>query len=41
VANAAMLKQQLGQPIPGEYSPEFAARYPEIAPALTVAGTLG
>jgi len=36
VANAAMLKQQLGEPIPGEYPPEFAARYPEIASALTV-----
>ena len=31
VANAAMIKQQLGQPIEGEYSPEFVARYPELA----------
>ena len=31
VANAAMIKQQLGKPIDGEYPPEFAARYPELA----------
>ena len=28
VANAAMIKQQLGEPLEGEYSPEFAARVP-------------
>ena len=31
VANAAMIKQQLGEPIEGEYSAAFLARYPEIA----------
>jgi uncharacterized protein YecE (DUF72 family) len=31
VANATMIKQQLGEPIEGEYSPEFLARYPELA----------
>ena len=31
VANAAMIKQQLGEPINGEYSPEFVAQYPELA----------
>ena len=31
VANAAMIKQQLGEPLEGEYSPEFLARYPELA----------
>jgi uncharacterized protein YecE (DUF72 family) len=31
VANAAMIKQQLGQPIEGEYPPEFIERYPELA----------
>ena len=31
VANAAMLKQQLGEPIDGDYPPEFLARYPELA----------
>ena len=31
VANAAMIKQQLGEPIEGEYPPEFLARYPELA----------
>ena len=28
VANAAMIKQQLGEPIEGEYPPEFLARFP-------------
>ena len=28
VANAAMIKQQLGEPIEGEYPPEFVAQYP-------------
>ena len=31
VANAAMIKQQVGQPIEGEYPPEFLERYPELA----------
>jgi uncharacterized protein YecE (DUF72 family) len=31
VANATMIKQQLGEPIEGEYPPEFIARYPELA----------
>ena len=30
VANAAMIKQQLGEPIEGEYPPEFVERYPEL-----------
>ena len=30
VANAAMIKQQLGEPLEGEYSPAFLARYPEV-----------
>jgi uncharacterized protein YecE (DUF72 family) len=30
VANAVMIKQQLGEPVEGEYPPEFMARYPEI-----------
>ena len=36
VANAAMIKQQLGEPIDGEYPPEFAARYPELAGVIRV-----
>ena len=28
VANAAMIKQQLGEPLAGEYPPEFVERYP-------------
>ncbi len=31
VANAVMLKQQMGEPIEGEYSEEFLGRYPELA----------
>jgi uncharacterized protein YecE (DUF72 family) len=30
VANAAMIKQQLGEPIEGEYSAEFLERYPQL-----------
>jgi uncharacterized protein YecE (DUF72 family) len=36
VANAAMIKQQLGEPIEGTYSPEFVARYPELAGVIDV-----
>ena len=31
VANAAMIKKQLGEPLDGEYSDEFLSRYPELA----------
>jgi uncharacterized protein YecE (DUF72 family) len=31
VANAVTLKQQLGLDTPGDYPPEFVARYPELA----------
>jgi uncharacterized protein YecE (DUF72 family) len=31
VANAAMIKQQLGEPIEGEYRPEFVAHFPTLA----------
>ena len=37
VANAAMITQQLGQPVEGVYSPEFVARYPELASVVHVA----
>ena len=36
VANAAMIKQQLGEPIDGDYPPEFVARYPELAGTVKV-----
>jgi uncharacterized protein YecE (DUF72 family) len=39
VANAAMIKQQLGEPIEGEYSAEFLARYPEVTPSGTPSGS--
>jgi len=32
VANAAMIKKQLGEPLEGEYSDEFRVRYPEVTP---------
>jgi uncharacterized protein YecE (DUF72 family) len=31
VANAAMIKKQLGQPVDGAYLDEFVARYPDLA----------
>jgi uncharacterized protein YecE (DUF72 family) len=34
VANAAMIKQQLGEPLDGEYPPEFLERYPELLGAV-------
>jgi uncharacterized protein YecE (DUF72 family) len=34
VANAVMIKRQLGEPIPGEYPPEFVARFPDLAPII-------
>lgn len=30
VANAAMIKKQLGEPVEGDYSAEFLSRYPEL-----------
>ena len=38
VANAAMIKQQLGEPLEGEYPPEFVQRYPELAKVVAVRG---
>lgn len=35
VANAAMIKKQLGEPVEGEYTAEFIERYPELADSLT------
>src|SRR3984893_2036392 len=37
VANAAMIKKQLGEPIEGDYTPAFVARYPELAGVVGVA----
>lgn len=31
VVNAAVLKHRLGQPVTGEYPPEFVERYPDVA----------
>jgi uncharacterized protein YecE (DUF72 family) len=38
VANAAMIKQQLGEPLDGEYPPEFVERYPALAHVVAVRG---
>jgi uncharacterized protein YecE (DUF72 family) len=40
VANAAMIKHQLGERLEGEYAPEFLARYPELSGAVKVAPSL-
>jgi uncharacterized protein YecE (DUF72 family) len=40
VANAASLKHELGQPLPGEYPSEFVARYPEVAGIVRVSSLL-
>jgi uncharacterized protein YecE (DUF72 family) len=39
VANAAMIKQQIGEPLEGEYREEFLAQYPELAGAVTPTAT--
>ncbi len=38
VANAAILKHQLGDPIPGEYPREMVARYPDLAGLVSTSG---
>jgi uncharacterized protein YecE (DUF72 family) len=38
VANAAVLKRQLDQPVPGEYPPAMVARYPALAGVVTTSG---
>jgi uncharacterized protein YecE (DUF72 family) len=37
VANAAMIKKQLGEPVEGEYPPEFLERFPDLAGVVNVA----
>jgi uncharacterized protein YecE (DUF72 family) len=36
VANAAMIKHQLGEPVPGAYPPAFVERYPDVAGVVKV-----
>ena len=38
VANAAILKHELGQPLPGEYPEEFVERYPDLKGLVRVLG---
>jgi uncharacterized protein YecE (DUF72 family) len=38
VANAAILKHELGQPLPGEYPQEFVARFPDLKGLVRVLG---
>lgn len=40
VANATMIKQQLGEPIDGEYPPEFVEKYPELTNVVRVGTSL-
>jgi uncharacterized protein YecE (DUF72 family) len=40
VANAAMIKQQLGEPIDGKYPPSFLERYPELKGAARATASL-
>jgi uncharacterized protein YecE (DUF72 family) len=37
VANAAMIRQQLGEPVEGEYPEEFVTRYPQLEGVVRVA----
>ncbi len=39
VANAAMIKKQLGEPLEGEYRKEFLSEYPAVAGAPANART--
>ena len=39
VANAAMIKEQLGEPIDGEYPPEFIRRFPDLASVVRATKT--
>jgi uncharacterized protein YecE (DUF72 family) len=36
VANAAMIKQQVGEPVHGDYPPEFIAQFPDLAGIVNV-----
>ena len=38
VANAAILKSQLGQLVPGEYSAEMVRRYPDLEGIVATSG---
>ena len=38
VANAALLKHELGQNVPGEYPLEILGRYPDLAGVVTTSG---
>jgi uncharacterized protein YecE (DUF72 family) len=40
VANAAMIKRQLGEPIDGDYPPEFVEKFPDLAGAVNVQRSL-
>jgi len=38
VANAAVLKAELGLPVPGDYPREMVERYPELAGVVATSG---
>ena len=39
VANAAQIKEHLGEPVEGEYPPQFVAQFPELKNVVTVGPT--
>ena len=39
VANAALLKHQVGQPVPGDYTEEMVKRYPDLKGVVKVLGS--
>jgi len=41
VANAAMIKQQLGEPLTGEYPPDFVEQFPELKGVVKVNDAAG
>jgi uncharacterized protein YecE (DUF72 family) len=41
IANAAMIKRQLGEPITGDYPPEFLEHFPELAGSIAIAPPAG
>ena len=37
VANAVMMKEMVGEPVTGDFPPEFVRQYPDLAPVVTTA----
>jgi uncharacterized protein YecE (DUF72 family) len=41
VANAVMVKEMIGEPVSGEFPPEFVREYPDLGALVTVAAPTG